>query len=252
MKYVTYLVTYSGYELPKFYIGSTSEEKVKSGKYFGSIRSIKYKKIFFSEINNNIELFDIQILSYHDTRLDALSEELKLHIEYDVVKSKDYINESFATVNGFFGRDVSGENHPMWGKKHSEETKKKLRFARKNRVIKEETKRKISESNKGKIMSEEQKEKLRMINKGKVLSEETKNKISIAKLGKEPHNKGKIKDIILQIDCDGIIIKEWNNLNELMESGFEKSNVINVCVGKRKSHKGFIWRYKSDYNKSFN
>ena len=86
-----------------------------------------------------------------------------------------------------------------------------------------------------------------MINKGKVLSEETKNKISIAKIGKEPHNKGKIKDIILQIDDDGIVIKEWNNLNDLMESGFEKSNVINVCAGKRKSHKGFIWRYKSNF-----
>lgn len=28
MRYVTYLVTYSGDKLPKFYIGSTSEEKI--------------------------------------------------------------------------------------------------------------------------------------------------------------------------------------------------------------------------------
>jgi len=35
MRYVTYLVTYIGDKLPKFYIGSTSEEKVLSGKLLG-------------------------------------------------------------------------------------------------------------------------------------------------------------------------------------------------------------------------
>jgi hypothetical protein len=34
------------------------------------------------------------------------------------------------------------------------------------------------------------------------------------------------------------------DLNEYY--GFQKSNVINVCTGKRKSHGGFIWKYKSD------
>lgn len=247
MKYVTYLVTYSGYKLPKFYIGSTSEEKIKSGKYFGSIRSIKYKKIFYNEINNNIDLFKIQILSYHDTRIDALSEELKLHIEFDVVNSKDYINESFAMINGFFGRDVSGENHPMWGKKHTEETKKKLRLARKDRVITDETKRKISESNKGKTISEEQKEKLRIINIGKKLSIETKKKISDSKKGKKSWNYGNIKDIILQLDMYNNIICEWISLIDIENAGYQKSNVINVCSGKRKTHGGYKWIYKSSY-----
>ena len=45
MKYVTYLVTYIGDKLPKYYIGSTSEDKVNSGKYFGSVASLKYKEI---------------------------------------------------------------------------------------------------------------------------------------------------------------------------------------------------------------
>jgi len=49
MMYVTYLVTYTGDKLPKFYIGSTSEEKVLSGKYFGSVSSKKYKNIFLDE-----------------------------------------------------------------------------------------------------------------------------------------------------------------------------------------------------------
>jgi hypothetical protein len=247
MKYVTYLVTYSGYKLPKFYIGSTSEEKIKSGKYFGSIRSIKYRKIFYDEIDNNIHLFKIQILSYHDTRLDALSEELKLHIEFDVVNSKDYINESLAMVNGFFGRDVSGENHPMWGKKHTEETKKKLRLARKDRVTSDETKKKMSESQRGKVLSEDTKAKLRDINLGKKLSNETKNKISDSKKGKKSWNYGKSKDIILQLDMDNNLICEWVSLVDIEKAGYQKSNVINVCNGKRKTHCGYKWVYKSDY-----
>ena len=96
-------------------------------------------------------------------------------------------------------------------------------------------------------LSQKHKEKLSESNRGQKRSQETKKRQSIARLGKEPHNKGKIKDIILQIDTDGSIVKEWSNLNDLVDSGFQKSNVINVCTGKRKSHAGFIWKYKSDF-----
>ena len=96
-------------------------------------------------------------------------------------------------------------------------------------------------------LSEEHKDKLSKINKGKILSDETKQKISKSNIGKEPHNKGKVKDIILQIDLDQNIVREWDNLIDLAKNGFQKSNVINVCNGKRKSHRGYIWMYKSDY-----
>jgi len=68
--------------------------------------------------------------------------------------------------------------------------------------------------------------------------------------GSIPWNQGLIKDIILQLDMDDNIIKEWDSLIELEESGYQKSNVINVCVGKRKSHKGFRWLYKRDFEKN--
>lgn len=247
MKYVTYLVTYSGDKLPKYYIGSTSEEKAKSGKYFGSIRSQKYKETFLDEKKNNIHLFEIEILSIHLNRKDAISEELRLQIKYDVVNSHDYMNESLAAVNGFFGRDVSGKNHPMYGKKHSLETRNKLKNARRKRITTEETKRKMSESLKGRKISEEQKEKLRIVNIGKKLSGETKKKISKSRKGSIPWNQGLIKDTILQIDIDNNILKEWDSLIEIEKSGFQKSNVINVCNGKRKSHKGYKWVYKSKF-----
>lgn len=56
-------------------------------------------------------------------------------------------------------RKMFGEKNGMFGKHHTEETKKKISESLSNRKLSEEHKRKIGESNKGKIVSEEQKEK---------------------------------------------------------------------------------------------
>lgn len=79
----------------------------------------------------------------------------------------------------------SGENNPYYGKKHTEEVRKKMsenNNPRKN--ISEEHKKRISKSNKGKVRTEEVKKRLSAIkkgkpahNKGKTVSEATKNKI---------------------------------------------------------------------------
>lgn len=113
-KFVVYRTIYSGDRLPKYYIGSTSLEKIKSG-YYGSVRSKKYKDIFYSELKLHPNLFSIEILSYHDSRNDALSEELLQQIKHNVVESDEYFNESFASINGYFGRHVNGINHPKFG-----------------------------------------------------------------------------------------------------------------------------------------
>jgi len=122
-------------------------------------------------------------------------------------------------------KKYSGKNHPMYGKKHSEETLKKLsekrkgkstiseyqrqRIAESNRARKgtkkgphsEETKRKISESKKGrkhphkfgerKPMCKEHKQKISESLKGRLFSTETKKKISESLKGKSKGNNGK-------------------------------------------------------------
>lgn len=71
------------------------------------------------------------------------------------------------------------------GRKHSEETKRKISESHKGKTLSEEHRKKISESNKRKIRSEEFRRKISEVGKGKKLSEEHKRKIG-------ERNKGKI------------------------------------------------------------
>lgn len=71
---------------------------------------------------------------------------------------------------------MSGENNPMFGKKHSSDTK-----------------RKMSKKRLGKKISKEAKQKLSKANLGKVLSEETKTKISKSLSGKKNYRHNPIK-----------------------------------------------------------
>ena len=51
---------------------------------------------------------------------------------------------------------------------------------------------------------------------------------------------------VLQFDLEGNFIKEWSSTQECQRNGFKQSNIVNCCKGKRKSHKGYIWKYKKD------
>jgi len=78
--------------------------------------------------------------------------------------------------------NFSGENHPMFGKHHSEETKQKMSDAKSGenhpmfgKHHSEETKEKISNGNKGKIISDKAKEKMRLAKEGMFLGEDNPN-----------------------------------------------------------------------------
>lgn len=113
-EFCVYLTTYRGSALPPFYIGSSSVSRVFSG-YHGSVNSIKYGKIWKTEMMLAPHKFKTQIVSYHHTRKEALETEQKLQRLLNVVKSSMYVNMSLATPNGFHGMDVSGRNNPRYG-----------------------------------------------------------------------------------------------------------------------------------------
>lgn len=124
--YCVYLTVYSGNKLPPFYIGSTSVKRIIEKKYHGSIASKKYKDIWKSELKSHPELFKTIIICTFESRKEAIEKENKLQKLLNVIRSPLYINQSTAQVNGYCGRIVKGKDNPFFGKKHTEETRKRL------------------------------------------------------------------------------------------------------------------------------
>ena len=52
---------------------------------------------------------------------------------------------------------------------------------------------------------------------------------------------------VLQLTLDGDLIREWESTAECGRNGFDQGHVAACCLGKRKTHKGFLWMYTDDY-----
>lgn len=108
MTFITYLTIYDGDKMPPFYLGSTSMKRYEAG-YHGTVKSNKYKSVWKSELQEHPELFDTIVLTTHQTRQEALSQELQYHIQKDVIKNPEFINMAMAVPNGYFGMSKAGE-----------------------------------------------------------------------------------------------------------------------------------------------
>lgn len=108
--------------------------------------------------------------------------------------------------------DVSGKNNPMFGKTHSEETIRKI-------------KQKIQDWVDNVGYTDEQKEKMRLRSKGR----------------KNPNYN---PTPILEYDLEGNFIKEWKDLVELKENGFNSKLISRVCRNERKTAFGSKWKFK--------
>jgi hypothetical protein len=143
---------------------------------------------------------------------------------------------------------------------HSEETKHKMSLSRKGRKITWGDK--IGQANINKKHSEETKQKMRKpksISKkgiehkltGTKRSNETKIKQSLSLKGKTKSKeyKEKISNIkskpIFQFDKSENFIQEWKSATEAALSMNKRASAISECCsGKRKSIYGYIWRFK--------
>lgn len=71
-----------------------------------------------------------------------------------------------------------------------------------------------------------------------------------AKISKSLTNNPKTSKKICQLTLDGEFVKIWESVGETGRRGFNSSSVGDCCRGyRRKSHKGFRWMYKEDYEK---
>lgn len=82
----------------------------------------------------------------------------------------------------------------------------------------------------------------------------TRNKRHSEKINSEPikqkmidSKRGTMKPVI-QLTLDGEFVKEWESMKEVARVfGIHRSGIQHCCKGKQKTYKGFIWKYKSDY-----
>ena len=135
-------------------------------------KSVIYKKISQSNKGKKKNRTEEQLAEWKHT-LSIANKGKKLTPE-----QRKQISETRKT-NGL----SAGENNPMYGKHHSEESKKKMSENRKGRPSpnkgvpqSEETKRKISNTLKGNTIPEEVRKKISNTLKGRTFSEETLSK----------------------------------------------------------------------------
>lgn len=90
---------------------------------------------------------------------------------------KNYINFDILSDQLCYNLAVGGGGGGFYNKKHSQETKEKLRSCRLNKPVTQETRNKIALNNSKRGQTKETREKLRQLKLGKKHSPETKEKI---------------------------------------------------------------------------
>jgi len=243
----------------KNYIGQTTGNlnKRKNRHYRDSLKNIYLSKFHYALKKYDKKDFDWSILCECKT-LEELNEKEKFFIkEFD-----SFGKNGYNLTNG-------GENYIR-----SEETKMKMSQQRKGRILSENWKKNLSIAGKNKKVSDETKKKMsdslkgRECNwlKGKKLSDDTKKKMSLSQIGNKngignknkfgkllsDETKKKISDnckginskSINRFDLNGNYIDTWSSITEFEFSINKKSSHISaVCLGKRKSACGYIWKY---------
>lgn len=139
---MNHYIYYSYEEWGRGYIGIRSCKCLpeEDTKYFGSFRDKTFKP------TNKI------VIEVFESRKEAIDAEILLHNFYNIAINHHFANKAKQTSIKF---DVKGRLSPMYGKSHTEETKKKLSEIAKQRTGSkssmygkshtEETKKKLSE-----------------------------------------------------------------------------------------------------------
>jgi hypothetical protein len=104
--------------------------------------------------------------------------------DYEIT-AEEYEEARKAASNAQKERSSIPENNPMYGKHHSEETKKKISEAQKGRVFSEETRQKMSIAQSGKVYSDEYKQHMSEVLTGRIIPEEARAKLSQSLTGRE-------------------------------------------------------------------
>jgi len=201
----------------KEYIGvRTSNIKPKDDLghlYFSSSTDL----LFIADQKNHPENYSYQVMSIHPSRISAISEEISLHLFFDVARSPNFYNKANQTSSGF---DTTGLRWKVadtrrYKKPKSKTHREKIRISNLNKQISPITRNKISETLTGITLTDRY---------GPITSYVMRNTMNKSKLGiKRPEHSANVSGskngrakIIDLFDVEGNFIFRANgNLKEL-------------------------------------
>lgn len=198
--------------------------------YFNVIEYCNIENLITREqyhIDNSVNLFNIRLIA-----------ESNLGVKIPISK-RTYGNAMSQKNKDALSKKNIGNKYRL-GKKHSEETKAKLSKAIKGRVVSEETRLKLSILNKGSTHT---------IETRKILSEKLKGNTNFKNVDRQSEklrnaiSDGKTKFNVEQYDLFGNLIFTHKNGHCAARAIGGSLGCIYMCyTGKRKTHKGFIWK----------
>ena len=265
----------------KVYIGQTTNIKRRVNDY-KNFRCKNQTHLYNSFIKYGFENHKLEILEEWNIKLlnakvTLLNERERYWQDYYDVLGENGLNCRLTTTNDKSGKMCESTKELLrvvnTGKRHTDNAKEKNRISHIGKLHNSETRKKQSMSHKGLLLGTGK--LIHQYNmEGELIREATidilqiegftKSNISRCCLGKMKTHKGfiwKYKDdniyqfsklkntligsgrIIIQYTLEGILIKE-STVNFFKEMGFNCSHIYNCCKGNRKTHKGFIWKYK--------
>jgi group I intron endonuclease len=237
----------------KYYIGQT-KQKDPQYRWNDHIKSMKNGKdgcplLIASAKKYGIDNFKFEVL------IICFDEDLD---KYEI----EYINKFNTKVHkGYNITDGGNINNSFQNRKHTEETKQKLReinlkrYQNPNELVKHRENIKRFYDNGGSEKWKDYLERLKSgeINRNKILSDETKNKLSsvVTEYFKNKDNRHKHSEImtklfgkrIIQYDKNQVLIKEYISIMEASKTTGISRKAISSCInGRSNTSGGYIWK----------
>lgn len=228
----------------KVYIGSTINPHDRMKRHFSALRSGRHHSTHLQRAFDKYgeEHFHFEIIEVCDANKRLEREQYYID-QLDFSGNKSYNESPIATncvlcgeKNGMWGK--RGKDNPNYGRRNSEETKKKMSNSAKMVVHKKEWAEKASKTRKEKFANGE----LSVWNKGLHISEEQKNLLKIIRS----------KPVICYDLETGIYVKTYESEKIAVEE-LKYTCIYRICKEKEKSRRFYHFRYKDEvYNENTN
>ena len=236
-KYCVYRHTFPN---GKVYIGYTGQNP--TDRWCGGIGYKHQQLVYRAILKYGWDNIRHEVIAYGLTHEQAVAMEIELIKAYDSMNPE----RGYNTTAGGDGRlDCRGEKHPMYGRHHTEESRRKMSESKrghpsplKGKHLSDEHREKLRQANLGKKhqRSPEWREKVAESNRGLKRSDETKRRIALSK--SKP---------VGQFTIDGELVRKWPSAAEAhRQTGIDNTHISLVCRNVRATAGGYVWKFIID------